>query len=41
MAQYLLSDISLLTDVFQAFRNNSLDEYQLDPPYFVIAPQLA
>ena len=25
----------------QAFQNNSLDEYQLDPPYFVSAPQLA
>ena len=41
MALYLLSDICLLADVFQAFRNNSLDEYQLDPAYFVRAPQLA
>ena len=41
MAIYLLSDICLLADVFQAFRNNSLDEYQLDPAYFVSAPQLA
>ena len=41
MALYLLSDICLLADVFQAFRNNSLDEYQLDPAYFVSAPQLA
>ena len=40
MALYLLSDICLLADVFQAFRNNSLDEYQLDPAYFVTAPQL-
>ena len=31
MALYLLSDICLLADVFQAFRNNSLDKYQLDP----------
>ena len=38
---YLLSDICLLADVFQAFRNNSLDEYQLDPAFFVSAPQLA
>ena len=30
MALYLLSDICLLADVFQAFRNNSLDEYQLN-----------
>ena len=41
MALYLLSDICLLADVFQAFRNNSLDKYQLDPAYFVSAPQLA
>ena len=41
MALYLLSDICLLADVFQAFRSNSLDEYQLDPAYFVSAPQLA
>ena len=41
MARYLLSDILLLADVFQAFRNNYLDEYQLDPAYFVSTPQLA
>ena len=41
MALYLLSDKCLLADVFQAFRNNSLNEYQLDPAYFVSAPQLA
>ena len=41
MALYLLSDICLLADVFQAFRNQSLDEYKLDPAYFVSAPQLA
>ena len=40
MALYLLSDICLLADVFQAFRNQSLNEYQLDPAYFVSAPQL-
>ena len=38
---YLLSDICLLADVFQAFRNILLDEYQLDSAYFVSAPQLA
>ena len=37
MALNLLSDISMLADVFQAFRNNSLDEYQLEPAYFVCA----
>ena len=41
MALYLISDICLLADVFQAFRNNSLDEYQLNPAYFMSAPQLA
>ena len=41
MQLYLLSDIRLLADVFQMFRNNSLNEYQLDPAYFVSAPQLA
>ena len=41
MGLYLLCDICLLTDVFQAFQNNSLDEYQLDPAYFVNEPQLA
>ena len=37
----MLSDSCLLAEVFQSFRNNSLDEYQLDPAYFVSAPQLA
>ena len=41
MALYLLSDICLLADVFQALQNQSLDDYQLDPVYFVSAPQLA
>ena len=41
MALYLLIDICLLAEVFQAFRKNSLDEYQLDTAYFVSAPQLA
>ena len=41
MQLYLLSDICLLADVFQMFRNNSLNKYQLDPAYFVSAPQLA
>ena len=41
MALYLLNAICLLSDVFQAFRNQSLDEYQLDPANIVSAPQLA
>ena len=41
MKLYLPSDICLLANVFQMFRNNFLNEYQLDPAYFVSAPQLA
>ena len=41
MALYLMSDICLLADEFHAFRNQSLDEYKLNPAYFVSAPQLA
>ena len=41
MQLHLLSDICLFADVFQMFRNNSLNEYQLAPAYFVSAPQLA
>ena len=41
MAIYLLSDICLLADMFQAFHNNSLDEDQLNSAYFVSAPKLA
>ena len=41
MQLYLLSDICLLADVFQMFRNNLLNESQLNPAYFVSAPQLA
>ena len=41
MSLYFLRDICLLAYVFQAFRNNSLDEYQIYPAYFVSSPQLA
>ena len=41
MCVYLLTDICILADVFEAFRANSLDEYQLDPAYYMSAPQLA
>ena len=41
MMLYLLIDICLFADVFQMFRNNSLEKYQLDPAYFMSAPQLA
>ena len=41
MSLYLLSDIYLLADVFETFQNKSHEEYQLDPAYYVSAPQLA
>ena len=41
MKLYLLCDVCLLADVFEQFRKTSLEEYQLDPAYFVSAPQLA
>ena len=41
MRLYLLNDICILADVFEKFRENSLNEYQLDPAYYMSAPQLA
>ena len=41
MRLYLLCDVALLADVFEKFRNNSLEGYQLDPAYYMSAPQLA
>ena len=41
MRLYLLSDVALFADMFQLFRYNSLDAYQLDPAYYISAPQLA
>ena len=41
MLLYLCCDVALFADVFQRFRRNSLDEYQLDPVYYASAPQLA
>ena len=38
---YVQSDILLLEDVFENFRNMCLDIYELDPVYFVSAPELA
>ena len=40
MKLYLLCDVALLADVFEKFRNNSLEGYQLDPAYYMSAPQL-
>ena len=41
MKLYLLTDVCILADVFETFRANSLNEYQLDPAYYLSAPQLA
>ena len=38
---YLLTDVCLLADVFETFRETSKEAYDLDPAYFVSAPQLA
>ena len=38
---YLASDVCQLADVFQNFRSICHQKYQLDPAYFVSAPQLA
>ena len=38
---YLFTDVCLLADVFQTFRSTSKEAYDLDPAYFLSAPQLA
>jgi len=38
---YLTTDICLLADVFERFRDLSLAEYRLDPAYYLSSPQLA
>ena len=38
---YVQSDALLLADVFENFRDNSIDVYELDPSCFVSAPRLA
>ena len=38
MQFYLMSDIARFVDVFKMFRYNSVDEYQLDPAYYMSAP---
>ena len=41
MSIYLKSDVSILTDVFENFRNFSLDHYGLDPAHFLTGSQLS
>ena len=38
---YLLTDVLLLADVFENFRNMCLDYYQLDPCHYIILPHFA
>ena len=38
---YVKSDTLLLSDVFENFRNKSIEMYELDPIYFVSSPGLA
>ena len=38
---YLVSDVLLLTEVFEKFRTMSLEIYHLDPVYYYSAPNLA
>ena len=38
---YLITDVGILADVFDDFRNNCQQGYQLDPAYFVSGPHLA
>ena len=38
---YVRSDTLLLSDVFEAFRETCIKEYELDPTYFVSAPGLS
>jgi hypothetical protein len=38
MEVYLLADILLLADIFENFRDNCLNDYELDPAYYFSSP---
>ena len=38
---YVQSDMPLLADVSENFRNKFIEKYELDPAYFLSAPGLA
>ena len=38
---YVQSGIILLADIFENFRNKSIEMYELDPAHFLLAPGLA
>ena len=40
MQLYLTTDVCLFADVFENFRETCHEAYELDPAYFVSAPQL-
>ena len=37
---YLQTDVILLVNVFEAFRNTCLEQYKLDPAHFYTSPGL-
>ena len=38
---FVIADVLLLADVFEAFRNVSLTNYDIDPAHYVSSPQLS
>ena len=38
---YLTTDVLLLADVFEVFRNNTMKHFQLDPSWYLTTPSLA